>query len=254
VLTCSLLGVGDGQWRPLYDLYTYSQNGKPSTSVSLHFRVNVSQSTGEDWNDAELILSTSETDILNAGIPKTDSLVIEPKPKPPLPPPHLLLGSRHKRKLFPRSVLYQGSPDGSVPSASRSDDAVYCEEDAEVGESVVSLAAALPEMSEGGAVISKSPMAVNYTVDERTTIPSDGKSHKVLVAVVPLEAVISHITTPRKSPLAYLQVCASPSRSIIQLTITRHAVFSEEYERVLPATRYSQRLPQRILRFQNGHI
>ena len=70
-----------------------------------------------------------------------------------------------------------------------------------------SVVTVLPEMSEGGAVVSKSPMAVNYTVDELTTIPSDGESHKVLVAIFPLEATISHITTPRKSPLAYLQVC-----------------------------------------------
>ena len=68
------------------------------------------------------------------------------------------------------------------------------------------LATVLPEMSEGAAAVSKSPMAVKYTVDELTTIPSDGKSHKVLVAIVPFEAAISHITTPRKSPLAYLQV------------------------------------------------
>lgn len=68
------------------------------------------------------------------------------------------------------------------------------------------LAAVLPEMSESGAIISKSPMAVNYTVDELTTIPSSDESHKVLVAIVPFEATISPITTP----LAYLQVSPLP--------------------------------------------
>ena len=145
---------------------------------------------------------------------------------------------------------------------SNSDVTRYCDFAAEVdededvyeGEPMGLLGAVLPEMSEGGAVISKSPMAVNYTVDELTTIPSDGKSHKVLVAIVPLESVISHITTPRKSPLAYLQVCPRPSLSIIHLTTLRYVVFGEEYERVLPASWNSQRLPQRILRFQNGNI
>ena len=78
--TCFLLGVGNAEWRPLYDLYAYSQDGTPSTSVSLHYRVNVSQGTGENWDDAKLILSASETNILNAGIPTSDCLVIEPKP------------------------------------------------------------------------------------------------------------------------------------------------------------------------------
>ena len=72
------------------------------------------------------------------------------------------------------------------------------------------LASALPEMSEGGAVISKTTMAVNYTVDELTTIRSDGEYHKVLVAIVPLDATVTHITTPRKKTLAYLQVCPPP--------------------------------------------
>jgi len=80
VWTCFFLGVGSAEWRPLYDLYAYSQDGTPSTSVSLHYRVNVSQRTGENWDDAKLILSASETNILNAGIPTSDGLVIEPKP------------------------------------------------------------------------------------------------------------------------------------------------------------------------------
>jgi hypothetical protein len=49
-------------------------------------------------------------------------------------------------------------------------------------------------------------MTVSYTVEALTTIPSDGVPHKVLVATVPFEAVFTHITTPRKSPIAYIQV------------------------------------------------
>ena len=163
--------------------------------------MNLSQSTGEDWNDAKLILSTSETDVLNAGIPTSDGLVIEQKfkpPPPPMPPAIMPAGSaKAKRKK------------ATVGSALPAPDDV----DSSIGGANFFRgirAAVLPEMSEGGAVISKSPMAVNYTVDELTTIPSNGESHKVLVALIPLEAVISHITTPRKSPLAYLQVRPSP--------------------------------------------
>jgi len=55
-------------------------------------------------------------------------------------------------------------------------------------------------------VISKSPLSVTYTVEGKTTIPTDGQSHKVLVASLPLEATVTHVTTPRKSTVAYLQV------------------------------------------------
>ena len=184
-----LLGVGNAEWRPLYDLYAYSQDGTPSTSVSLHYRVNVSQRTGENWDDAKLILSASETGILNAGIPTSDGLVIEPKPKSPLRPVPMAYRFLDVEELSSSSLDDEKGYSGNIAVAPKS-----------------FLAAVPPEISEGGAVVSKSPMAVKYTVDELTTIPSDGKSHKVLVAIVPLEAIISHITTPRKSPLAYLQV------------------------------------------------
>lgn len=50
-------------------------------------------------------------------------------------------------------------------------------------------------------------MTVSYAVEALTTIPSDGLSYKVLVTAIPFEAVITHVTAPRKSPIAYLQVC-----------------------------------------------
>ena len=196
-MTCFLLGVSNAQWYPLYDLYASSQDGKPSTFVSLHYRVNLLQGTGEDWNDAKLILSTSETDVLNAGVPKSDGLVIEPEQPPP---------PARKRRKASSVRTKQTARRTSGPIIRLSIDETEDEDD----EQDVALDEFLPEMLEGGAAVSKTPMGVNYAVDGLTTIRSDGESHKVLVATVPFEAAISHITTPRKSPLAYLQVCSSP--------------------------------------------
>ena len=64
----------------------------------------------------------------------------------------------------------------------------------------------LPTLVRTTAIVSKSPWAVNYTVDEYTTIHSNHLEHKVLMAIIPFEATTSHITSPRKSPIAYLQV------------------------------------------------
>ena len=215
-MTCSPLGVYYARWYPLYDLYASSQDGKPSTSVSLHYRVNLSQGTGEDWNDAKLILSTSETDVLNAGVPNSDSLVIEPKQLPPPPPPQpkskkavpmrtKQTARRNSETIF-RLDTTLDETEGIVDLGTYGG----CNEQEIYSTDLVGLDEFLPEMSEGGAVVSKTPMGVNYTVDELTTIRSDGESHKVLVATIPFEAAISHITTPRKSPLAYLQVRSSP--------------------------------------------
>ena len=206
--------MDNAQWYPLYDLYASSQDGKPSTSVSLHYRVNLSQGTGEDWSDAKLILSTSETDVLNAGVPKSDGLIIEPKQPPPPPSPlpkrKKSLSTRTKQTARKTNSLRFLDLKAEIFGADSESDEAEDEDEGLNFDSTDFLDAVLPEMSEGGAVVSKTPMGVNYTVDELTTILSDGESHKVLVATVPFEAAISHITTPRKSPLAYLQVCSSP--------------------------------------------
>jgi hypothetical protein len=44
--------------------------------VHLHYRANLSQSTGEDWNDAQLTLSTRAPEDLDGGIPPADTVQI----------------------------------------------------------------------------------------------------------------------------------------------------------------------------------
>ena len=174
----------DAFWSPLYDLYATSEDGKPSKSVTLHYRVNLQQNTGEDWNNAKLILSTSATDMLDAGVPASNTLTIQPKNTPRFVPP-------------PPPVATCQTAQRST-SDHDSDDILpfYC----------YGFSTPLPALAQTAAIISKNPMAVKYIVDEYTTIHSNDLSHKVLVAIIPFEATISHIASPRKSPVAYLQV------------------------------------------------
>ena len=209
------IGVLSARWDPLYDLYATSEGGKPSTSVSLHYRVNLSQSTGEDWTSAKLILSTSATDVLNAGIPRPDNLIIKP-PTPPPPPPPIVIQPPPPIMIqsAPSQPLYGMQPCIVSPSRSYSPSSVAVESDDNMGffdfddgptPDLVPIAP-LPQLAQSAATISKNPVIISYTVEALTTIPSDGISYKVLVATIPFEAVITHITTPRKSPIAYLQV------------------------------------------------
>lgn len=186
--------MGDALWSPIYDLHATSEGGKPSKSVSLHYRVNLQQRTGEDWKDAKLTLSTSATDMLDAGVPVSDSLTVQPKEKP-RPPPTPMVGV--KMRSAQPTPQFTGSLFGAAPAT-------------------IPPQAALPPpvptkpLVQTTAIVSKSPLAVSYTVDEYTTIPSGPLSHKVLVAIIPFKATISHVTSPRKSPIAYLQVGIPP--------------------------------------------
>ena len=185
----------NARWDPLYDLYAASEDGKPSPSVSLHYRVNLSQTTGEDWTNAKLILSTSATDILNAGIPRPDNLIIIP----PTPPSYIPVAPMC---CIPRSL----SPARTSPERSNEETGSGPADGEDTVPSASPYIVPLPQLAQSAATISKSPMTISYTVEALTTIPSDGLSYKVLVAIVPFEAVITHITTPRKSPISYLQV------------------------------------------------
>ena len=166
-------GVSNAQWYPVYDLHAGSEDGKPSPSVSLQYRVALSQSTGEIWNNTDLILSTSATDVLNAGIPTSQRLSIEPIPKN-------------------MSSSFFGSRSGPPPGAPAPQ---------QMMQQMMQQSISAPR-----GTVSKSPLSVTYTVEGKTTIPTDGQSHKVLVANLPLEATVTHVTTPRKSNVAYLQV------------------------------------------------
>ena len=213
--------MGDASWSPLYDLYATSEGGKPSKSVSLHYRVNLQQSTGEDWNDAKLILSTSATDMLDAGVPGSNTLTIQPKvrPQPAAPPPPI--GS-HRAQAVRKSTGDRGR--GVVQSFF-----VSALPPTQVPVPMQAPPIPLPALAQTAAIVSKSPMAVNYTVDEYTTIHSNHLEHKVLVAIIPFEAAISHITSPRKSPITYLQVGAHLS---VQSRIKRNQSLSSALSKI----------------------
>ncbi|KAG8809186.1 hypothetical protein FRC18_004661, partial [Serendipita sp. 400] len=54
---CLTYMVSNASWRPLYDLR--ATVGPTKTSIILHYRANITQSTGEDWKEVELTLSTA---------------------------------------------------------------------------------------------------------------------------------------------------------------------------------------------------
>src|SRR5580698_135524 len=65
-------------WSAAYELHATTEAGMPTPSVSLHYRARITQSTGEDWTDVELSLSTADMDLSNKTIPVLRPTKIQP--------------------------------------------------------------------------------------------------------------------------------------------------------------------------------
>ncbi|KAF4613467.1 hypothetical protein D9613_008122 [Agrocybe pediades] len=70
----------NARWRPVYELHASADNGKPSSSVFLHYRAQIWQETGEDWNNTSLILSTAVSGTMDKSLPALRGRRIEQKP------------------------------------------------------------------------------------------------------------------------------------------------------------------------------
>lgn len=67
-------------WTPTYELHATTDKGKPCADVSLHYRAIVTQSTGEDWTNAKLTLSTMKSDTRAKALPTLHRVKIQQTP------------------------------------------------------------------------------------------------------------------------------------------------------------------------------
>ena len=73
------LVVRNATWSAVYELHATTEAGVPAPSVSLHYRARITQSTGEDWTDVKLTLSTANMDLSNKTIPVLNPTKIHPR-------------------------------------------------------------------------------------------------------------------------------------------------------------------------------
>lgn len=60
--------------------------------------------------------------------------------------------------------------------------------------------------SEPTTTVSETPLAISYSVEGQSTVPSDGVSHQVSIAVLNFGAKVTHVAHPGMEPIVYLQV------------------------------------------------
>ncbi|TFL07849.1 hypothetical protein BDV98DRAFT_521053 [Pterulicium gracile] len=197
--------VSNASWQPTYELHATTTDGKPSSTVTLNYRAHVTQSTGEDWTDAQLTLSTSNTS-MNTTIPELPTLKIKPKPKPPPMPVPMTRSAPPPppARAMPMMAMSFGGPQShSRHVVTNADEAPIesDEEDEDMGFCFMDDEVPAPTKT----VVKDSALSVSYSVQGRATIPSDGIAHMVSLAELEFESNVKHIAVPRVESIVYLQ-------------------------------------------------
>jgi hypothetical protein len=287
--------VSNASWESTYELHASTDNSKPASSVALHYRARILQSTGEDWTDTALTLSTVAASTIAKSIPWLNPIKIKPQSHHPraqagglfnnkgatnnvfgVPGFHAnnapVSGQTAFGQMPQTNVFGQGRPMpfgqqqapaagsglfgqqqapaaggglfGSTQQQQQSLFGQLPQQQQQQQPSIFASSASLPQQSGlfgstqtqaypppqpvpagdldpevedfediaiPGAlagpttIVTETPLAISYAVEGATTVPSDGTVHQVSVAVLPFEAKISHICTPRVDPRVYLQ-------------------------------------------------
>ncbi|KAG6819621.1 hypothetical protein H0H93_010112 [Arthromyces matolae] len=158
-----IYAVASATWKAIYDIRVDMQT-KEHKFVKLIYKAEISQHTGESWDNVHLTLETA-TPTFGLRIPTLKSWNLSPYQPPALKKTIVPLGSqvRH-RSILPASM--------------------------DVDEDELMSYMGLDVTSKGG-------VSATFQVPGEITIPSDGNPHKVTVTELDLEAEMSWVAVPK---------------------------------------------------------
>ena len=228
-------------WTPSYDLRaTTTNDGQTSPTVALHYLASIAQSTGEDWTDAALTLSTATSRTLESlSIPTNDPLKISSLALATVPPPVIIQTSEpndgryrsrspvYRRPYSPdydrRRESYRRSPSRRPRSRSpvhreyapRSRSPYDRGYDRRARSRSIHLertrapsrvAVATQDRSvRGAAAVNRTPLSLSYRVNGTVSLPSNGLAHKISIAVLDFTAELRYVCVPRKEASVFVE-------------------------------------------------
>lgn len=213
-LTLSLSYVIAGaSWKSRYDARVDSaQKG-----VLLNYLGVITNSTGEDWNNVAVHLSTAAP-TLGGSPPKLNPLRIDYQQQQ-------IDRAYHKSLKSPKFRL-----------------SLQMEKESLSYESKDRLAAPAPKVQQLEAKVKSTEGAtsVNYEIRRTVKIASDGKPHKVPITEITLPVDFEYIVLPSKGPNAYLKAHTT-NESVYQLLSGEMNVFIDDY--FITTSKLEQTLP-----------
>ncbi|MEU1965186.1 mucoidy inhibitor MuiA family protein [Micromonospora sediminicola] len=164
--------VDGARWQSSYDLRLVAD------TVTVTWFGLVSQSTGEDWPECELALSTARP-AATAGVPELSPWYLDRfRPAPP------------RAAAAPMPVGMPPPAPGAAPAG---------------GGGPARSAAPRPRMRESVAEVEQGVAAATYRPARAVAVPADGSEHRATIAVLELPARLDHVTVPVRAAEAHLR-------------------------------------------------
>ncbi|MDG4803272.1 mucoidy inhibitor MuiA family protein [Micromonospora sp. WMMD980] len=160
--------VDGARWQPSYDLRLVDE------TVTVTWFGLVSQSTGEDWPECELKLSTARP-AATAGVPDLSPWYLD-RVAPAIP--------RAATADMPLGMPAPAAPAGGGLARS---------------------AASLPRLRKSVAEVEPGVSAATYRPARPVAVPADGSAHRATIAVLELPARLDHVTAPVRAADAHLR-------------------------------------------------
>lgn len=177
--------IQGASWHPVYEARLESKTGK----LVLSEGAQVSQFTGEDWNDVSVVLSTSRPSA-STSAPAISSMAINiQEPLPPTPPSGMALEETRKARMS-----FNAPAGASMPAAMSASDMAN---NRLAQESVV-------ESSNLQTTATSTGLFVEYAIPGRNTVPSDRTEKHVRIGDANFDSKITARTVPRLDAKAYL--------------------------------------------------
>lgn len=162
-------GVG---WHPLYDIH-FSEASAPKT-LEINYLAQVSQHTGENWQDVILTLSTARP-ALTSILPELEPWFIRPI-----------------TSQVPTALRVAAQDRMNIEGISPTDLAMADVEEVQVKSDL--------------ATVESSGTTVTYRIPSTVTIPADGSPHKTTVAIISLTPNLDYASAPKLVEAVYRQV------------------------------------------------
>ena len=228
--------VQNASWQPLYDLRLESDanlrphsqdlrldegtgesaiSHQPSAICHLTYLGQVTQRTGEDWEDVALSLSTAKPALATTLPELRPWYVSVPASPPPRAAPTLAAG-------LPRGMLARTlAPPAAEEPAPEMMFFARAEMEEEEAEPV-EMEAITAEVEETGA-------ALTFRVAQPATIPSDGSPHKTTVAALSLTPRLDYVAVPKLVSQAYRRATVTNDTDYVFLPGPANIFYGGEY-------------------------